>query len=464
VFLPDLVVRSRRVVTPDGTRPGAVHIRGGRIVGVLDFDNVPPGCPLDDAADAVLMPGVVDTHVHVGEPGRAAWDGFEIATRAAAAGGVTTIADMPIGSIPATTTLAALESKRAAAKDNCFVDVGFWGGSVPGNAHDLASLFEAGVLGFACVLGASASAEFPPLSEADLQIVMPALTRIGATLLVHAELPGPVEETAAASRPRRWIERIARTRRASSRRYVTYLESRPKGVENDAIALLIQRCRAHLTRTHVGQLSSSDALAPLFHARAARLPITAETCPHYLYFVAEEVSDGATAFKCRPPIRERENREFLWAALAGGLIQMVVSDHSAVPAAMKHLDSGDFLKAWSGIPSLQLSLSVTWTGARDRGYTLDQVAAWMARAPAQLVGLSRKGRIDVGYDADLVVFHPDTEFTVGADLLHARHAVTPYLGRRLYGVVERTYLRGTQIFGRGQAEGLRPHGRLLARQ
>ena len=466
MFLPDLVVRSRRVVTSQGTRPGAIHIRNGRVSGVLAFDDVPPGCPLDDAADAVVMPGVVDTHVHVDATARDGSGGFDVVTRSAAAGGVTTIVDMPGGGSPPATTVDALESKRSAAEGKCVVDVGFWGAvvpGVPGQERDLAALSEAGVLGFACGLLPLPFAELPPVSQADLQIVMPALTRIGARLLVHAELPGPIDQATVDQRTRRrWFERLPGLSRAS-RRYATYLESRPKAAENEAVSLLIQLCRTHQTRIHILHLSSSDTLAPLFHARAARLPITAETCPHYLSFVAEEVPDGATSFKCAPPIRERENRELLWAAVAGGLLQVVVSDHSAAPAAIRHRDSRDFFAAWSGIASLQLSLSATWTGARDRGYTLDQVAGWMCRAPALLAGLSRKGSIEAGYDADVIVFDPDAEFTVDVKSVEPHHLPTPYFGRTLRGVVQRTYLRGIPIFCRERNLAARSHGQLLAR-
>jgi allantoinase len=462
VILPDLVVRSRRVVTSQETRPAAIHIHDGRVIGVLGFDDVPQGCPLDDAADAVVMPGVVDTHVHVHHPARDDCDGFEVLTRAAAAGGVTTIVDLPgCGSRPLT-TVAALDAKRAAAAGRCFVDVGFWGGVVPGNARDLAALFEAGVFGFACMLLPLPFAEFPPVSQADLQTVMPGLRRIGAPLLVHAELPGPIEEAVARQRTeRRWTERIPGLSRAS-RRYAAYLESRPKAAENEAVSLLIQLCRTHLTRTHILHLSSSDTLAPLFHARSAQVPISAETCPHYLSFVAEDVPAGATSFKCAPPIRERENREFLWAALAGGLIQIVVSDHSAALPETRR-GAGNFLTAWNGIASLQLSLSVMWTGARSRGYTLDHIVRWMCRGPAQLAGLAHKGRIEPGCDADLIVFDSDAEFTVDARSVHPLHLPTPYVGRRLRGVIERTYLRGARIFCREENLAIPSSGRLLAR-
>ena len=462
MFLPDLVVRSRRVVTDGLTRPAAVHIRTGKIIGVLDFDDVPAGCPVDDAGDAVVMPGVVDTHVHVNEPGRTDWEGFDTATRAAAAGGVTTIVDMPLNSIPATTSVAGFDAKRRAAEGRCFVDVGFWGGVVPGNVSELPRLVDAGVLGFKCFLVPSGVDEFPAVTEADLRTAMPVLAKLGVPLLVHAEVPGPIEEATRQVAARRgWLARLSGSG-PDARSYATYLATRPKQAENDAIALSIGLCREYRVRTHIVHLSSSEALTPLYHARASQCPITVETCPHYLTFVADEIPDRATAFKCAPPIRERENREYLWAALAGGLIQMVASDHSPSPPALKQTRSGDFLRAWGGISSLQLSFAATWTGARARGYSLNQVVEWMCKAPARLAGFDRKGAVEVGYDADLVVWDPDGEHTVeGRSLMH-RHPLTPYEGRTLRGVVERTYLGGRRIYERGTPMSA-PSGRLLTR-
>jgi allantoinase len=457
VFLPDLVVRSRRVVTPRGTRPAAIHVRAGRVVGVLDFDDLPVGCPVDDVG-GVVLPGVVDTRVHAGlrgpvsevSPQRSRLKGFtsevlpqrsfEQVTRSAAAGGVTTIVDMPFGGSPATTTVAALDARRRAASGTCWADVGFWAGVVPGNSRELMPLFEAGVLGFACVLFPCGDLAFPPVSETDLRIVMPGLAHIGATLLVHAELAPPVDAARARQRTARgWFNR-ATSLLSRSRRYATVLDSRPKAAENDGIALMIQLCREYQTSTHIVHLSSADALQPLFHARAAHLRITAETCPHYLDLVAEELSDEAAALlACAPPIRERENREFLWAALAHGLIQMTVADR---------------------FTPLELSLALMWTGAHARGYALDRVMDWMSSAPARLAGLSRKGKIDVGYDADLVVFEPDLEFVVEPESLHQRHL---YLGRRLRGIVERTYLRGRQIYSRQDGWAASPSGTLVSR-
>lgn len=447
-LLPDLIVRGRHVVTPGATRPASVHIRGGKIVGVLAFDDVPDGCPLDEAGEAAVMPGIVDTHVHVNEPGHARWQGFETATCAAAAGGTTTLIDMPLNSGPAATTADAVGAKRVAASGACYVDVGLWGGVVPGNERELMPMLRAGALGFECALMSSGPNDFPAVSEADLRVVMPAITRLGVPLLVHAELAGPIEAALARQRAADGFLAGVFPARRARRRYRRYLESRPKEAENQGVALMIALCREFGTRTHIVHLSSSDALTPLFHARAARLPITAETCPHYLWFVADEIADGAMALTCDPPIRERENREFLWAALAGGLIQMVVSDHSP---------------ALPGISSLQLSLSITWTEARARSYTLSQIAEWMCRNPARLAGLTRKGAIEVGFDADLVVLEPDATWTVEQRLLEQGHSVTPYLGLQLSGVVERTYLRGMRVYERGRPFDV-PRGRVIARE
>ena len=413
MFLPDLVVRSRRTVLAGAIRPAALHIRHGKIIGVMDFDDVPEGCPLDDARSTVVMPGAVDTHVHVNEPSRTEGEGFAAATRAAAAGGVTTIVD-----VAATTTAAALVQKHKAAEGRCFVDVGLWGGLVPGNVADLEPLVAAGVRGFKCALAPSSVDGFPAVTETELRTAMPVVAKLGARLLVHAELPGPIERAADASRASRgWLSRLAGSTFAS-RKYATYLATRPKEAENEGIALAINLCREYRVRTHILHLSSSDALTPLYHARASRLPISVETCPHYLTFVAEEIPDGATAFRCDPPIRERENREYLWASLAGGLIQMVVSDHPHVS-------------------TLEHSLAATWSEARARGYSLSQLVEWMCRAPARLAGLDRKGTIDVGFDADLAIWSPEAN------------------------VVERTYLRGMCIYERGKPIGT-PVGQLVA--
>jgi allantoinase len=461
MFLPDLVVRGRRVVTPQGTRPAAVHIHNGRVIGVLDFDDVPSGCPLDEAGDAFVLPGLVDTHVRTQASGWNAEQGFAATTRAAAAGGVTTIVDEPLDADPPTTSVSALEVRRSAAEGRSFVDVGFWAGVLPGNERELGPLAKAGVCGFKCSLIASAENARAPVAEADLRIVMPALTMVGAQLAVHCEAPTPIAAHADAQAAPRWLERLGIKARAS-RQYASYLASRPKEAENEAIALVLRLCAEYRTFTHILHLSSSDALTPIYKSRAARLPITAETCPHYLFFVAEEVPDGATAFTTAPPIRERANREFLWAAVTNGLVQMVVSDHVPSSDTATRIRARDFATARSGIASLQLGLSATWTEACKRGCRMEQVVDWMSRAPAALARFTRKGAINVGFDADLVLFDADAEFLVDSETLFPGHSTTPYDGRRLRGVVERTYLRGNLVYSRATGHS-DPRGRLLTR-
>jgi allantoinase len=430
---PDLILRGQRVVTPDGLRPATVHVRHGKIERLGPLEDI--SGPVIDCGDSVLMPGVVDTHVHVNEPGRTEWEGFETATRAAAAGGVTTLVDMPLNSIPATTTREGLRAKMEAAEGKCRVDVGFWGGVVPGNTSELAGLLSDGVLGFKAFLVPSGVDEFEHVEESDLRTAMPELARYGAVLLAHAERPGPINAAAGI-----WEG-------GSPAEYTRYLQSRPDAAEVEAVELLVRLCRETGCRVHIVHVSSAEVLPLLRLAREEGLPVTAETCPHYLTFIAEEIPDGAVAFKCAPPIRSRENRERLWEALREGLIDLVATDHSPCPPRMKNLETGDFRGAWGGISSLQLSLSAVWTGARERGFTVEDVAAWMCAAPARLAGLEgRKGEIAPGYDADLVVWDPEASFEVDAERLHHRHKLTPYAGRTLQGIVRRTFLRGETVY------------------
>jgi allantoinase len=399
------------------------------------------------------MPGLVDTHVHLNEPGRTDWEGFATATRAAAAGGVTTIVDMPLNSIPATTTLDGLKAKLEAASGKCLVDVAFWGGVVPGNTGELAKLWEAGVVGFKCFLVHSGVDEFPNVAEKDLRAAMPELARLGATLIVHAELPGPIEAACGQASD----GEIERT-------YDAFLRTRPRAAENEAVELMIRLSRETGCRVHIVHHSSADALPMLRAAKAAEAAITAETCPHYLHFAAEEIRDGATEFKCCPPIRERENREQLWDALADGTIDMVVSDHSPCPPGMKLREEGDFMKAWGGISSLQLRLPVMWTEAKQRGFTVNQLTEWLCAAPARQVGLAqRKGSISVGGDADIVIWNPDREFQVSPSLIHHRHKLTPYAGEILHGVVEKTFLRGQMVYD-GAEFVSNPRGEIVLRR
>jgi allantoinase len=436
----DLVLRADRAVLPAGERPAAVLVDAGRVVAVLPRDApVEAGEQVDLGAGEVLLPGLVDTHVHVNEPGRTEWEGFASATRAAAAGGVTTIVDMPLNSLPPTVDVAALDRKRSAAAGQVSVDVGFWGGAVPGNAAQLVPLHRAGVLGVKAFLTDSGVPEFPPLPPAGLAAALAALRPVDGLLLVHAEDPGVLAAAPA----------------AAGRSYAGFLASRPPAAETAAVATLLRAAAAAGARVHVLHLSAAAVLPLLWAARADGVRVTAETCPHYLTLAAEEVPDGATEFKCCPPVREAANREQLWAALADGTIDCVVSDHSPCTPDLKRADTGDFGAAWGGIASLQLGLPAVWTEARRRGHPLAAVAGWLSAAPARLAGLPGKGRIAPGADADFAVFAPDEQFVVDPARLAHRHPVTPYAGRRLTGVVRTTWLRGRRIDDR-------PAGRLLA--
>lgn len=435
-------------------RPASIHVGDGRILGIGPHDDRPAGVRELDAGALVVMPGLVDPHVHVNDPGRADWEGFDHATRAAAAGGVTTLVDMPLNSIPPTTTVSGLAAKQRAAKGRCSVDVGFWGGVVPGNTADLEPLARAGVLGYKCFLSPSGVDEFTHVSEGDLREAMPVLARLGLPLLTHAEMPALLRNPAHA--------REGRT--GDPRTYATWLDSRPPKAEHAAIDLLIALAREFGARVHIVHLASADGLEAIRAARAAGVAVTVETCPHYLAFAAEEIADGATAFKCAPPIRGRDHRERLWQGLAEGDIDLVATDHSPAPPALKRLDEGDFVRAWGGIASLQIGLSAVWTGAAARHLPLERLSAWMAAAPARLAGLAdTKGRIAVGRDADLVVWDPDADVRIDGAALYHRHPVTPYDGARLKGRVQTTILRGRVIYEEGRHVGP-PSGRLLGRR
>lgn len=457
----ELVLRSTRVVTPEGIRPATVTVAGGRITAVLPYgaDVLPSGtgalpCGADaprgpgpyasgavveDLGDDVLLPGLVDTHVHINDPGRAEWEGFATATRAAAAGGITTLVDMPLNSLPPTTTLEHLRIKQDAARGKAHVDLGFWGGALPGNLADLRPLHDAGVFGFKAFLSPSGVEEFPSLAPGDLEAAAARIAALDGLLIVHAEDPG----------------HLARAPQPGGARYSGFLASRPRAAENDAIARLIAVARRLGTCVHVLHLSSSDALPVIAAAKADGVRITVETCPHFLTLTAEEVPDGATEFKCCPPIREAANQDALWAGLADGTIDCVVSDHSPCTTDLKVPDFG---RAWGGISSLQLGLPAVWTEARRRGHTLHDLARWMSGGPAALAGLHHKGAIEAGRDADFAVLAPDETFTVDPAALHHRNPVTAYAGKTLHGVVRATWLRGRRVTGR------EPTGLLLERQ
>ncbi|WP_350279643.1 allantoinase AllB [Kribbella sp. HUAS MG21] len=439
----DLVLRARRMVGANGEQAAAVGVRDGRIVVISPYDaDLDADADLALADDEVLLPGLVDSHVHVNDPGRTDWEGFTSATRAAAAGGVTTIIDMPLNSIPPTCDVPALALKRKTAETQAYVDVGFWGGAIPGNVPELRPLHSAGVFGFKCFLLHSGVDEFPALDQAQLEDAMVEISDFDGLLIVHAED----------------AHRIDHAPPPDGSSYAAFLGSRPRTAENVAVAAVIRLAQRTGCRVHILHVSSADVLPLIAQARDNGVRITAETCPHYLSFTAEDIPDGATQYKCCPPIREAANRELLWDGLRDGTIDLVVSDHSPSTADLKHLDTGDFGTAWGGIASLQLGLPAVWTEARRRGFTLTDVVRWMSAAPAAQTGLGTKGRIDVGYDADLCVLAPDETFTVDARQLHHKNAITPYDGRTLTGVVRSTWLRGVPVDLAAD-----PRGRLLTR-
>lgn len=439
----DLVVRASRAVTATGTGPCAVGVRDGVIVSIAAVDTA-----LDARREVVLgpgevlLPGIVDSHVHVNDPGRTEWEGFSSATRAAAAGGVTTIVDMPLNSIPPTVDVEALRVKQSTAAPQAWVDVAFWGGAVPGNVSHLRGLHDAGVAGFKCFLLHSGVDEFPPLDAARLEEAMVEIASFGGLLIVHAEDEGCIDGAPQVPGPL----------------YDDFLASRPGEAETLAVGRVIDLAKATGCRVHVLHVSSAAVLPLIDDAKRAGVPITAETCPHYLTFDAETIPDGGTQYKCCPPIRDRSNRDALWEGLRRGTIDLVVTDHSPSTVELKALDTGDFGVAWGGIASLQLGLSAVWTEARQRGFELEDVVGWMAGATARLAGLPSKGVIAVGGDADFCVFAPDESFVVDARRLHHKNPITPYDGRTLAGVVHQAWLRGAVIDVAAE-----PAGQLLRR-
>jgi allantoinase len=427
-------IQSQRAVTPEGVRPACVVFENGLIVAVRGH-TAPSDALVVDVGELYLLPGLVDSHVHINEPGRTEWEGFRTATRAAAAGGYTCLVDMPLNSIPATINVAALEQKRASARGQCMVDYAFWGGTVHDNSDALGGLAEAGVRGFKCFMVPSGVDEFEMVNEADLRLALPVIAATGLPLLVHAEFPSLIAD----AKGKTWT------------RYADYLASRPDASEVRAIELLIRLCREFHCPIHIVHLASADPLAILAAARAEGLPISVETCPHYLTISAEEIPDGATQNKCAPPIRDLKTQALLWDALRDGIIDLIATDHSPCPPALKRSDTGDFARAWGGIASLSLALSAIHTAAMPRGFGMERIVQWMSERPAKLAGLdSHKGRLASGFDADFVVFNPDAEFTVDESHLHFRHAVTPYLGRALRGRVAQTFVRGECVYRHGE--------------
>lgn len=429
----DLAIKGNKICTPEGVRPAVVLIKDGRIADVVSVQPDDLAIGVIDIQDRVLMPGLIDPHVHINEPGRTDWEGFNSATRAAIAGGLTTLVDMPLNSAPVTTTADAFDQKIAATQGQLHTNCGFWGGLVPGNTGEIERLINKGVVGFKAFLTHSGIDDFPNVTEADLRKAMPIIARHGLPLLVHCELS--TDEKLASGNPKS---------------YQNYLSSRPKEWEDKAIDRMIRLCEDYNCRTHIVHLSSANSIESIARAKQKGLPLTVETGQHYLYFNAEAIPDGQTQFKCAPPIREKENNDRLWEAMRTGIIDFVATDHSPAPPDLKQCQTGDFMKAWGGIASLQLALPVLWTAARQRGFSVTDIANWLSEKPAQLAGLStRKGRIASGYDADLIVWNPDKSFVVSEDSLQHKHKLTPYLNEELYGVVEQTYLAGVKVFENG---------------
>jgi len=440
-------LRSRRVITPHGERDAVVVIDDGMIVGLHDAAEFTGTMPLEDLGDVALLPGLVDTHVHINEPGRTEWEGFATATRAAAAGGFTTLVDMPLNCLPETTDVEALEIKREAARGQCMVDYALWGGAVDGNQAELEPLALAGVPGFKCFLIYPGCDGFTAIDRVNLERALPHIARTGLPLLVHAELAGPIDAAVAQ----------LNASGADWQKYATYLASRPDEAEVQAIAMLLELCRTYRFRLHIVHLASAWALQMLTEAKLEGLPVTVETCPHYLHCAAEEIADGATLFKCAPPIRSAANRDALWQALSDGVIDLIATDHSPCPPGMKRLEvtqpgeeAGRFDEAWGGIPSLSVALPLIWTECVKRGFSLADLATWMSAAPAQLAGLAgHVGSIEVGKNANFVAFDTEASFTVVPEGLHYRHKISPYVGETLRGVIRSTWLRGERVFADG---------------
>ena len=426
---PDLAITSQRVITPDGEKAAAVLIKDEKILDVLPIDDIQNDCPIEDMGNDVVMPGLVDVHVHINEPGRTDWEGVETATKAACAGGITTLVDMPLNCNPVTTNIEAFNAKITSTQKKLWVDCGFYGGLIPDNLHEIESLAKAGVLGFKAFMSHSGIDEFPKVSEQNLRDVLFILAKHNLPLLVHAELEDGDITT---------DDLIT---------YESYMATRPKSWENNAIKLLISLCAEFQTPIHIVHLSSSEILNEISSARENGLPITVETCPHYLHFTAEIIADGDTRFKCAPPIRDANNREQLWRGLKSGIIDFITSDHSPCQPELKKLSEGRFDKAWGGISSMQLTLSIIWSECKNEGLSLAQLTNWLCDAPAKFIGMDDcKGQISPGKDADIICWDPDESFLVEPAMIHCKHKLTPYNGEQLFGVVKKTFLRGNKIF------------------
>lgn len=407
-------------------KPGSVSFENGVITNISS-DKI---AGATDMGNLVIMPGVIDAHVHINEPGRTEWEGFETATLAAAAGGVTTLADMPLNASPVTTTVNAFKEKLAAAENKLHVNCGFYGGLIPGNLKDIEPLIKANVSGIKCFLTHSGIDEFPNVSEKDLEQAMPVMAKYNIPLLVHCEI---------------YKDEI-KTNREDKQSYKQYLASRPKQWENNAIALMIKLCRKYNCKTHIVHVSSAEALTLIEEAKKEGLPLTAETCSHYIYFNAESIPDGNTLYKCAPPIREKENNELLKNALKTGALDFITTDHSPAPPDIKEIESGDLKKAWGGIAGLQFLLPASWTSLRNM-MSLEEFIPLLSEHPARFLNLqNRKGRLETGFDADLTIWNPEGQFEVTENEIRHRHKISPYIGKKMFGTVQQTFVNGVSVY------------------
>lgn len=444
----DLALRGNAILTPEGLKKAVILIKDGIIIDVVPSLSTSANDRIIDLDDDVVMPGVIDPHVHINEPGRTEWEGFETATRAALSGGVTTLVDMPLNASPVTTSVSAFEKKIESTKGKLFTNCGFWGGIVPGNENSIEPLIAKGVLGFKAFLTHSGIDDFPNVTEGDLRKVMPIIAKHKLPLLVHCEVPG---------------DQNSKNNQATDKQsYQHYLASRPKAWENNAIALMIRLCEEYSCHVHIVHLSSADSIDQIRKAKEKGLPLTVETAQHYLYFQAEDIQNGKIAFKCAPPIREKANNDLLWKALQDGTIDFVATDHSPAPPELKQLDSGDFTTAWGGVASIQFALPILWTVARKRNIGLEKMATWLSEKPARFIGSKdKKGKIAKGFDADLCVWNPHATFTIEESMIRHRHKVTPYMSETLNGLVKQTYLAGKIMFNQGKFSS--PDGKLIMR-
>ncbi|MDQ6903426.1 MAG: allantoinase AllB [Bacteroidota bacterium] len=451
--MADLAIHSKRVILENETTDATLFISKGIIIDIVD--GTPQNYPgeLIEAGNNVVMAGIIDTHVHINEPGRTEWEGFETATRAAIAGGITTLIEMPLNASPVTTTAKAFDKKVAAAQNKLYTNCGFWGGIVPGNANEIEKLIDKGVFGFKAFLTHSGIDDFPNVSEDDLRKAMPIIARHQLPLLVHCELKSELLD----------VSNDKKKKENNNTSYKNYLASRPKKSEDDAIALMIKLCEEYNCPVHIVHLSSSDSIEQISRAKQKGLPLTVETAQHYLFFNAEEILDGATQFKCAPPIRAKENNELLWRALKDGIIDFVATDHSPATPSLKEIESGNFMKAWGGIASLQFALPALWTAAKKRNCSVVDIAKWLCANPAKLIGAqNNKGTLAKGYDADIVIWSDEKAFAITEEIIRHRHKITPYLNTTLYGSTEQTYLAGMKVFDKEEIIN-GPLGRVLTR-